>query len=199
MSIGLLLAILFVIADYYYFSRKITTNNDTENHKNSSNSHKEALDNILSSWNHYAIEKAFNDAMRQFPEYESLFNKTCEDQINTLYRLTQSDPTARECAWDAIKAALARCTNASAVHEVKKEFNEVLYYCPEFITIFNTYLKKLSPKKKTGLFDKCQTIQEVKQRFRKLAFHNHPDRGGTKAAMQEILRQYEEALQKNEA
>ena len=85
------------------------------------------------------------------------------------------------------------------MHKIKKEFVEVLYYCPEFLVIFDTYLQKLSPKKKTGLFDKCQSVQEIKQRFRKLAFQNHPDRGGNKAAMQEILRQYEVALQEYEA
>jgi curved DNA-binding protein CbpA len=41
----------------------------------------------------------------------------------------------------------------------------------------------------------CSTLPEVKKRFRRLAFLNHPDRGGSSAAMQEILRQYEEAVE----
>lgn len=43
-------------------------------------------------------------------------------------------------------------------------------------------------------FIDCQTIEEIKKKYRKLAFENHPDHGGSTAVMQEINRQYLEAL-----
>lgn len=43
-------------------------------------------------------------------------------------------------------------------------------------------------------FKDCQTIFEVKDRFRQLAKKHHPDRGGDTAIMQEINNQYEKAI-----
>ncbi|MBD1919446.1 MULTISPECIES: J domain-containing protein [Cyanophyceae] len=37
-------------------------------------------------------------------------------------------------------------------------------------------------------------VEEIKQRYRRLAFSLHPDRGGTTEAMQELNQQYHQAL-----
>jgi hypothetical protein len=39
-------------------------------------------------------------------------------------------------------------------------------------------------------FQNCQTLQEVKELFRKLAMQYHPDRGGDTATMQQIIHEY---------
>ena len=44
-------------------------------------------------------------------------------------------------------------------------------------------------------FQDCTTIEEVKNRYRKLAFQHHPDLGGSTATMQEINNEYEKAIQ----
>ena len=50
--------------------------------------------------------------------------------------------------------------------------------------------------KTKSLFANCRTIEEVKKRFRRLSMLNHPDRGGSAAAMKVILAQYEHALER---
>ena len=42
----------------------------------------------------------------------------------------------------------------------------------------------------TNYFDNCRTPQEIKVRYRTLAFVHHPDRGGNTAIMQVINEQY---------
>lgn len=49
---------------------------------------------------------------------------------------------------------------------------------------------------KSDLFENCETPQEIKKRFRRLAHLNHPDKGGNVAAMHEILKQYDKSIQK---
>jgi hypothetical protein len=39
-------------------------------------------------------------------------------------------------------------------------------------------------------FDECQTLDEVKSTYKKLAMLHHPDRGGDTATMQEINKEY---------
>lgn len=39
-------------------------------------------------------------------------------------------------------------------------------------------------------FEEIKTIEELKQRYKKLALQNHPDRGGSTEIMQEINKQY---------
>lgn len=39
-------------------------------------------------------------------------------------------------------------------------------------------------------FEKCQTLDEVKATYKKLAMQYHPDRGGDTATMQEINKEY---------
>ena len=43
-------------------------------------------------------------------------------------------------------------------------------------------------------FEACRTLDELKAAYRKAALANHPDTGGTVAAMQEINAEYEEAF-----
>lgn len=43
---------------------------------------------------------------------------------------------------------------------------------------------------KTQHFSNCQTLQEVKRKFKELAMLHHPDRGGNTAIMQEINNEY---------
>jgi hypothetical protein len=43
-------------------------------------------------------------------------------------------------------------------------------------------------------FNNCQTIEEVKKRYRDLAKENHPDRGGDTATMQQINAEYPRAI-----
>lgn len=43
-------------------------------------------------------------------------------------------------------------------------------------------------------FANCQTLDEIKQLFKKLALENHPDRGGDTATMQAINSEYKFAI-----
>ncbi|HNQ68990.1 MAG TPA: hypothetical protein PKN32_11470, partial [Bacteroidales bacterium] len=44
---------------------------------------------------------------------------------------------------------------------------------------------------KTKYFKDCQSLDEVKRRYKELALIHHPDRGGNTATMQEINNEYE--------
>lgn len=46
----------------------------------------------------------------------------------------------------------------------------------------------------TSYFASCKTVAEVKKLYRELAMQHHPDRGGDTATMQEVNRQYQQAL-----
>ena len=48
-------------------------------------------------------------------------------------------------------------------------------------------------------FEACRTLDELKAAYRKAALANHPDTGGTVAAMQEINAEYEEAFNRLKA
>jgi len=44
---------------------------------------------------------------------------------------------------------------------------------------------------KTQFFSTCETLEEVKRKYKELAMMHHPDRGGDTATMQEINKEYE--------
>lgn len=43
-------------------------------------------------------------------------------------------------------------------------------------------------------FENCKSIEELKKEYKKLAFQNHPDRGGNTETMQTINAEYEKVL-----
>ena len=43
-------------------------------------------------------------------------------------------------------------------------------------------------------FENCNTIEELKAEYRRLAMKNHPDRGGDEETMKAINQQYDEAF-----
>lgn len=45
-------------------------------------------------------------------------------------------------------------------------------------------------------FNTCKTIEDVKENYRKLAFENHPDRGGNVEIMKQINAEYDDAFKK---
>ena len=47
-------------------------------------------------------------------------------------------------------------------------------------------------------FADCQTVEEIKAKYRKLARENHPDLGGNLETMKLINNQYEQALQRSD-
>lgn len=49
----------------------------------------------------------------------------------------------------------------------------------------------------TDYFANCQTHEEAKQRYRRLAFKHHPDQGGSEAQFIELNKQYKAFLDKN--
>ena len=51
----------------------------------------------------------------------------------------------------------------------------------------------------TFLFDSCNSLEDVKKRFRELIKEYHPDNGGNAAAAASILEQYKETLKKFDA
>ena len=46
-----------------------------------------------------------------------------------------------------------------------------------------------------NIFRDCKTPEEIRKLYRKMAMKHHPDHGGNTADMQELNRQYEQALQ----
>ena len=45
-------------------------------------------------------------------------------------------------------------------------------------------------------FENCNTIEELKAEYRRLAMKNHPDRGGDEETMKAINQQYDEAFER---
>lgn len=66
---------------------------------------------------------------------------------------------------------------------------------------YHTHTDQKQEHKKTNskkdLFASCSTIDELNKRFRILARANHPDTGGSHAAMREVNRQYKAAMDRH--
>lgn len=50
---------------------------------------------------------------------------------------------------------------------------------------------------KTKFFEGCQTLDDVKKRYKEQALLHHPDRGGDTATMQELNNEYERIIKSN--
>jgi hypothetical protein len=93
---------------------------------------------------------------------------------------------------------LGSSNNLGAFQYLKRQLGSLIDRIPELKAEFDRLESKWKAQATTQgqqrkhLFQGCQTAGDLKKRFRRLAFLNHPDRGGSAAAMKEVLKQYEE-------
>lgn len=159
----------------------------------------QAIRRIFNTWDMHSLKVAFYREVDQFPEYEFDLARAYRAQMQLLMDFVEGDFAARDQIKRAIASKLSTCSSLQSLECVKREFAWVLHVAPEWRKLFENQHHKLRLKqmqgRKKSLFSQCQSLDEVKKRFRRLAFLNHPDRGGSSAAMKEINRQYEEIIQ----
>lgn len=157
---------------------------------------KRALDRIRAAWDFDELKTVFYQEAHRFPHMQQTLYHAYLKQQRILQGLALEDPWAYNEVRAYIRERMAHCRTPEMVYELRLDLDLLLKRHPTFNDMFTRPHQKAqasTPKKR--LFSMCNSIPEVKKRFRKLAFLNHPDRGGSSAAMQEILRQYEEALE----
>lgn len=201
-----LIFFLFVFATIYRNFKPVQDNlTDTER-----KILKDAVNRINFSWDVHSLKLNLVSEVRRLPK--------CKDQLtqaaNKQYQFLQAFYNGNRFADARVKATvfahLQSCDNLETFYALEQIFSSIIEHSPGIAQMFahcrnkfstssnfnrNSYKKQYgSSSKVKNLFDKCTSLDEVKQRFRRLAFLNHPDRGGKEAAMKEVLRQYQEAL-----
>lgn len=185
----LIIQILFFLVVYIIFFRNVESTQDS-----SEISIRRALDRIRSTWDFEELKAVFFEEVRHFPHLQQTLYNAYLNQQRILQGLALEEPWAYNEVRKYMREKLAQCRTAEMVNYLRWQFADLLRRHPSLNDVFTSPRQKAATTKKR-LFTMCNNVPEVKKRFRKLAFLNHPDRGGSSAAMQEILRQYEEALE----
>lgn len=189
----LIIQILFFLVVYILFFRSTDSTQEY-----SEASIQRALDRLRTTWDFEELKKVFYQELHRFPHSHQMLYHEYLNQQRLLQGLALEEAWAYNYVRQYIRERLSQCRTQQMVQTLYNQLSELLRRHPAFEEMFirqqpRQKVQASTPKKR--LFSMCSNIPEIKKRFRKLAFLNHPDRGGSSAAMQEILRQYEEALE----
>jgi hypothetical protein len=156
-----------------------------------------ALARLHSVWDLEALQEVYYHEHQRLPQYEPLLTRAYRTQAQLLMGMSYGDPESIAVAKTRIRAQLASRPTPEAIETLKRQLSRVLQKSPELQELFSRRSSAHS-RPHNDLFANCHTLKDIKQRFRRLALLNHPDRGGSTAAMQEIQRQYKNALERTE-
>jgi hypothetical protein len=164
-----------------------------------------AIIGLQSSWDEQTLQKILYIALGKYPEYQSDLVKAYYEQMDLLQGLKQGNSSAFSRIQQIIQERIKHCQSIDELNAKKILFTSLLNRYSSLNALFEAHRLKLQGKwksstngyqKKKNLFDGCKSAEEIKKRFRRLAFLNHPDRGGKASAMKEIIRQYEDVTAK---
>lgn len=188
---SVILQLLFLVLIYIVFFRRRESDDYSEA------AFHRLVEKIRSTWDMDDLRILFYRAVERFPQDKETIVRHCHEQQRLLNALAMNEPWADQEVRNRIYTYLARCGSIQDVIRVQWHFAELLNRFPQFRDAFRNPKAPQQEESRSSkaLFAMCQSIPEIKKRFRRLAFLNHPDRGGNAAAMREILRQYEEALE----
>jgi hypothetical protein len=188
---GWLIFIVFVI------SRICKTVNSIPN--NLKGDVQNSIKRFYATWHIPALQQVMYQEIEKFPEYEAILFKAYSEQLALLKALAARHSMAIKKTKEIIREQLSSCHSDESLNRLARQFEWIFKVVPELKEGFDAHRMKMYARKTrkatfANLFEKCQTREEIKKRFRRLALLNHPDKGGSKAAMSEIIRQYEESL-----
>lgn len=186
----LIIQILFFLVIYIIFFRG--SNHVSEY---SELSLRRALDRLRTTWDFDELKEVFYQEAQNFPHVQQMLYNAYINQQRILQGLALEEQWAYKEVRHLMQEKLSHCHSQEMLDYVHSQFETLLKRHPSLNDMFYRPHKRKAPSTKKRLFSSCHSIPDIKKRFRKLAFLNHPDRGGSSAAMQEILRQYEEALE----
>jgi|GEM_PF-5348412 len=187
------LLIAFIVLSYLFFSRK--RGGDTEYSSTPPLAFNESIKRIEESWSPEQLNSVFFQEVCKWPQYEPFLTQAYQLQKEILLGILSNNSYHIQIVREKILASIKLAKSAYEIQMLKFSLRWVLQKIPHFNLLFNSPTYS-SPKKSKDLFGCCKTIGEVKRRLRRLALLNHPDKGGSEAAMKEILKQYEETLSK---
>lgn len=160
----------------------------------------EILNRFGSIWNIPSLQQLMYQEIGKFPQYEKNLSAAFNSQIRLLEGIESQCSESIEKAKKLIRIKIEDCKSLRSLEILKQQVEWVLKKIPEFNELFEAQKSKLNltnkKKTKTDLFCECHSIDVAKKRFRRLSLLNHPDKGGSAAAMKEIINQYEECLKR---
>lgn len=161
----------------------------------------ESLDRFYATWDVSILRVLMFREMEKFPQYEAWLSFAYNEQLELLLGIERESPTSIKLVKERLKKTIDQCHSNASLSLLQNQAGWILKIVPELAKAFETRRLKLlinktnkTKRANKNLFKNCQSKDEVKRRFRRLAFLNHPDRGGDSKAMIEVIRQYEEAI-----
>lgn len=185
-----LLSVLFIAVILENIFRK---------HKSTQNERDETAQMLTqrfnSCWDIPTLKALMYREIGNFPAYEAIMSKAYKEQMTFLTDIEMGCPIAKNRITQILQKLLCSTHSDQVLNYHKARFAWILKIFPDLIKLFDDrqYKMNLKLKSNSNLFYHCYSAEEVKKRFRQLAFKNHPDRGGSTAAMKEIIRQYDKA------
>jgi hypothetical protein len=192
----LMTIIFFIVVFIHFFSDKEDeVNQSPENDANL----QQSLKLFYTTWNIHSLHLLLYREITRFPLYKPYLSQAYHEQLELLKGLENRCPLAIRIALERIRTILRDCNNVGAIQYLKNQLGSLIDKIPELKAEFDRLEFGWKTKAtnqgqhRKPLFQGCQNLGDLKKRFRKLALQNHPDHGGSPAAMKEILKQYEES------
>ena len=190
---------------------KNTTSPDREEGEKETRGIDRVLSKIGRTWSPEALQEVLRFEEGAWEEEEAgALLRAYHRQHALLMGIAQGDARAKERAAGEIRRRLGERPSMQRKGAVRSVFAWVLEQQPDLERLFREgpgfdgfsdgEERGVPPRgyasPKEDLFAACTNRAEIKKRFRRLSMLNHPDRGGSEAAMKAILAQYEAALQR---
>lgn len=156
-----------------------------------------SIQQLYSTWHPPTLKFLFNREIQKFPHYEPFLTEAYARQLKLLDNFEKGEEEAINHIKTLLMDRIAQCQSQQMLDSLRNQFSLLVAKIPEWEALFHLPRLKFNSNSKRSsknLFEHCLTVEEVKKRFRRLAFLNHPDKGGCDKAMREIVRQYECAL-----
>lgn len=185
-------ALILLLLIHYFTSRKtksLPLPNDPALHQ--------SIEQLYSTWHIPTLQFLVNREIQKFPHYEPFLTEAYTRQLKLLDQFEKGEEEAIERVKNVLIDRIHQCKSQQMLDSVRNQFSLLVAKIPEWEALFHLPRLKFNSNAKRSsknLFEHCLTVEEVKKRFRRLAFLNHPDKGGCDKAMREIVRQYECAL-----